>query len=71
MMVENASPRPTGGDVARLYLMIAASAAGYAPGAIQAALAMSITLLGEQQGLSGNDLIAWIDTITANPAELN
>ena len=65
MMVKNSASRPSGAEVARLYLMIAASTAGYAPAAIQAALSMSITLLGEQQGLMGEDLLAWIDAITA------
>jgi hypothetical protein len=53
--------------VAEIYLGIAAATAGHGLPLVRAALAMSITLIGEQHGLHGAALIDWIDSI-ANTA---
>lgn len=55
---------PLGADaVAETYLGIAAATAGRSIPVVRAALAMSITLIGEQHGLRDAALLAWIDSI--------
>lgn len=55
--------RPNADAVAEIYLGIAAATAGRGLPLVRAALAMSITLIGEQHGLRGTALIEWIDSI--------
>ena len=55
--------KPDPDEVAQIYLRIAAATLGYPAAAIQAALAMSVVLIGEQRGLDGSALEDWIETI--------
>jgi len=64
-MTEDPPDRPSTDDIARIYLGIVEASAGYDLAAVRAALSMSVVLLGEQHGLSGADLLDWIDTISA------
>ena len=62
-IVENPCGGPRPDEVAIVYLGIAAACDGHTPIAIRAALAMTLTLLGEQHGLAGDALLDWIDAI--------
>ena len=62
-MVENSSQRAHADDVARVYVGIVAATAGHPTAVVEAALAMSLTLIGERHKLAGPALAEWIDAI--------
>jgi hypothetical protein len=62
-MVENSAQRAHADEVARVYVCIVGATAGHSTAVVEAALAMSLTLIGERYKLTGSALADWIDTI--------
>ncbi|RYE09964.1 MAG: hypothetical protein EOP22_06845 [Hyphomicrobiales bacterium] len=48
-------------EITTLYLGLMAALAGASLPAIRSALAMAVLMTGENSGLDGDDLVAWID----------
>ena len=62
-MVENSAQRAHADEVARVYVSIVGATAGHSTAVVEAALAMSLTLIGERHKLTGPALADWIETI--------
>jgi hypothetical protein len=62
-MVENSAQRAHADEVARVYVGIVGATTGHSTAVVEAALAMSLTLLGERHGFTGSALAEWIETI--------
>lgn len=67
-MVENFAANSRADDVARVYLGIVTATAGQPLAIVEAALAMSLTLIGEQRGLTAAALVDWIETVATAAA---